>query len=79
MSTSSQAYITAAWLRENKDDNQTVINEHHSFTTNLSGNAGKLGIGLSSFLSEKLKLYGEAHYVKGRKKTVPSRYFRDTL
>ncbi len=67
MSTSSQAYITAAWLRENKDDNQTVINEHHSFTTDLSGNAGKLGIGLSSFLSEKLKLYGEAHYVKGRK------------
>ncbi|UNF44375.1 BafA family autotransporter [Bartonella krasnovii] len=67
MATSSQAYITAAWLRENKDDNQTVINEHHSFTTDLSGNAGKLGIGLSSFLSEKLKLYGEAHYVKGRK------------
>ncbi|WP_273754358.1 BafA family autotransporter [Bartonella sp. MM73XJBT.G] len=67
MATSSQAYITAAWLRENKDDNQTVINEHHSFTTDLSGNGGKLGIGLSSFVSEQLKLYGEAHYVKGRK------------
>uniref|UniRef100_UPI00235E1D54 autotransporter outer membrane beta-barrel domain-containing protein n=2 Tax=unclassified Bartonella TaxID=2645622 RepID=UPI00235E1D54 len=67
MATSSQAYITAAWLRENKDDNQTLINEHHSFTTDLSGNAGKLGIGLSSFVSEQLKLYGEAHYVKGRK------------
>ncbi|EJF86697.1 BafA family autotransporter [Bartonella rattimassiliensis] len=64
---SSLAYITAAWLRENKDDNQTLINQRHPFTTDLSGNAGKLGIGLSSFVSEKLKLYGEAHYVKGRK------------
>uniref|UniRef100_UPI00047DE96B autotransporter outer membrane beta-barrel domain-containing protein n=1 Tax=Bartonella elizabethae TaxID=807 RepID=UPI00047DE96B len=67
MASSSQAYITAAWLRENKDENQTVINERHAFTSDLSGNAGKLGIGLSSFVSEKLKLYGEAHYVKGRK------------
>nr|WP_256478123.1 BafA family autotransporter [Bartonella sp. B1099] len=67
VASSSQAYITAAWMRENKDDNQTVINERHAFTSDLSGNAGKLGIGLSSFVSEKLKLYGEAHYVKGRK------------
>ncbi|WP_375631745.1 BafA family autotransporter [Bartonella sp. AA74HLJMH] len=64
---SSFAYITAAWLRENKDDNQTLINQRHPFTTDLSGNAGKLGIGLSSLVSEKLKLYGEAHYIKGRK------------
>ncbi len=67
MDSSSLAYITAAWLRENKDDNQTLINQRHPFTTDLSGNAGKLGIGLSSLVSEKLKLYGEAHYVKGRK------------
>ncbi|EJF86115.1 outer membrane autotransporter barrel domain-containing protein [Bartonella rattimassiliensis 15908] len=45
----------------------SLINQRHPFTTDLSGNAGKLGIGLSSFVSEKLKLYGEAHYVKGRK------------
>ncbi|WP_375651545.1 BafA family autotransporter [Bartonella sp. LB28NMGDW] len=67
MDSSSLAYITAAWLREHKDDNHTLINQRHSFTTDLSGNAGKLGIGLSSLVSEKLKLYGEAHYVKGRK------------
>ncbi|WP_375611248.1 MULTISPECIES: BafA family autotransporter [unclassified Bartonella] len=67
MDSSSLAYITAAWLRENKDDNQTLINQRHPFTTDLSGNAGKLGLGLSSFVSEKLKLYGEAHYVKGHK------------
>ncbi|WP_375692189.1 BafA family autotransporter [Bartonella sp. AP4SXKL] len=67
MDSSSLAYITAAWLRENKDDNQTLINQRHPFTTGLSGNAGKLGIGLSSLVSEKLKLYGEAHYIKGRK------------
>ncbi|WP_375682328.1 BafA family autotransporter [Bartonella sp. AP40SXNS] len=67
MDSSSLAYITAAWLRENKNDNQTLINQRHPFTTDLSGNAGKLGIGLSSLVSEKLKLYGEAHYIKGRK------------
>ncbi|WP_273723316.1 BafA family autotransporter [Bartonella sp. AU18XJBT] len=67
MDFSSVAYITAAWLREHKDDNHTLINQRHSFTTDLSGNAGKLGVGLSSLVSEKLKLYGEAHYIKGRK------------
>ncbi len=65
--TSLMGYVTAAWLRENKDDNHTTINKQHQFVTDLSGNAGKLGIGLSSFLSDKLKLYAEAHYVKGHK------------
>ncbi|WP_273756486.1 BafA family autotransporter, partial [Bartonella sp. MM73XJBT] len=64
---SSLAYITAAWLREYKDDNHTTINQRHQFTTDLSGNAGKLGIGLSSLVSDHLKLYAQAHYVKGRK------------
>ncbi|PIT70061.1 autotransporter outer membrane beta-barrel domain-containing protein [Bartonella tribocorum] len=67
MAFSSLAYITAAWLREHKDDNQTLINHQHPFSTDLSGNAGKLGIGFSSLVSEKLKFYGEAHYIKGRK------------
>ncbi len=65
--TSLMSYVTAAWLRENKDDNHTTINKQHQFVTDLSGNAGKLGIGLSSSLSDKLKLYAEAHYVKGHK------------
>ncbi|MET3590598.1 outer membrane autotransporter protein, partial [Bartonella silvatica] len=63
---SSLFYFTASWLRENKDDNHTKINEIHQFTTDLSGNAGKLGVGLSHFMSDKLKLYAQAHYVKGR-------------
>ncbi|MBB4076105.1 outer membrane autotransporter protein [Bartonella fuyuanensis] len=67
MASSSFAYITAAWLRENKDNNHALINRRHSFTSDLSGNAGKLGVGLSSLVGEKLKFYGEAHYVKGRK------------
>ncbi|MBB5074302.1 outer membrane autotransporter protein, partial [Bartonella callosciuri] len=64
---SSLAYLTAAWLRENKDDNHTTINQQHQFTTDLSGNAGKIGFGLSSLVSDKLKLYARAHYIKGRK------------
>ncbi|WP_019222118.1 autotransporter outer membrane beta-barrel domain-containing protein, partial [Bartonella senegalensis] len=63
----SMAYITAAWVRENKDGNHTTINKLHKFVTDLSGNFGKLGVGLSSLVSEKLKLYGEMQYVKGEK------------
>ncbi|WP_035008893.1 BafA family autotransporter [Bartonella vinsonii] len=65
--TSLTAYITAAWLRENINNNHTTINNQHQFITDLSGNAGKLGIGLNSFVNDKLKLYAEAHYLKGHK------------
>ncbi|WP_332060386.1 BafA family autotransporter [Bartonella sp. CB74] len=65
--TSSMAYITAAWLRENINNNHTTINKHHKFITDLSGNFGKLGIGLSGSVSDRLKLYAEGHYLKGRK------------
>lgn len=61
------AYITAAWLRENRDSNYTTINNRHKFITDLSGNAGKLGIGLNSFVNDNLTLYAEAHYLKGQK------------
>ncbi|WP_019220452.1 BafA family autotransporter [Bartonella senegalensis] len=65
--TSLKAYITAAWLRENVNNNHTTINNRHKFITDLSGNAGKLGIGLNSFVNDKLTLYAEAHYLKGHK------------
>ncbi|ATP13118.1 BafA family autotransporter [Bartonella henselae] len=61
------AYITAAWLRENINNNHTTINNRHKFITDLSGNAGKLGIGLNSFVNDNLTLYAEAHYLKGHK------------
>ncbi|EJF81888.1 BafA family autotransporter [Bartonella doshiae] len=67
MDVSSMAYITAAWVRENRKGNHVTINEQHKFTTDLSGNVGKLGIGLSSFVSDKLKFYAQAHYLQGRK------------
>ncbi len=65
--TPSMAYVTAAWLRENIDKNHTTINKEHKFITDLSGNAGKLGIGLSSFINDKLMFYVEANYSKGHK------------
>ncbi|WP_208433478.1 BafA family autotransporter [Bartonella doshiae] len=67
MDVSSMAYITAAWVRENRKGNHVTINEQHKFTTDLSGNVGKLGIGLSSFVSDKLKFYAQAHYLQGHK------------
>nr|WP_281432490.1 autotransporter outer membrane beta-barrel domain-containing protein [Bartonella taylorii] len=30
-------------------------------------NASKVGVGLSSLVSDRLELYAEAHYVKGHK------------
>ncbi|GAA4659540.1 BafA family autotransporter [Bartonella pachyuromydis] len=65
--TSLTAYIMAAWLRENVNNNHTTINNRHKFITDLSGNAGKLGIGVNSLVNDKLTLYAEAHYLKGHK------------
>ncbi|WP_455482418.1 BafA family autotransporter [Bartonella sp. B35(2025)] len=67
MDTPSVAYIAAAWLRENIEHNHTTINKQHKFTTDLSGNSGKFGVGLSSFVSDRLKFYAEAYYLKGHK------------
>ncbi|MDD9334281.1 MAG: autotransporter outer membrane beta-barrel domain-containing protein, partial [Bartonella sp.] len=60
-------YITTAWLREYIDRNHTTINNQHKFITNLSRDAGKLGIGLHSLIGNNLSLYAETHYLKGRK------------
>ncbi len=44
-----------------------MINHLHQFSTGLSGNAGKIGVGLSSLVRDGLKFYAEAHYVKRHK------------
>lgn len=62
-------YVTAAWLREYIDNNHTMINKRHKFITDLSDNAGKLAIGLNSFVSKNLTFYTEAQYLKGYKMT----------
>ncbi|MET3560852.1 outer membrane autotransporter protein [Bartonella japonica] len=65
--TALTAYITAAWLRENINNNHTTINNRHKFITDFSGNAGKLGVGLNNSVNDKLMFYAEAHYLKGHK------------
>ncbi|AQX21528.1 outer membrane autotransporter barrel domain-containing protein [Bartonella sp. CDC_skunk] len=60
-------YITTAWLREYIDRNHTTINNQHKFITDLSRDAGKLGIGLHSLIGDNLSLYAEAQYLKGHK------------
>ncbi|UNF39362.1 BafA family autotransporter [Bartonella krasnovii] len=65
--TSLTAYIMAAWLRENINNNHAIINNQHKFITDLSGSAGKLGIGLNSLVNDNLTLYAEAYYLKGHK------------
>ncbi|WP_026088272.1 BafA family autotransporter [Bartonella rattaustraliani] len=65
--TSLSAYIMAAWLRENVNNNHTTINDRHKFVTDLSGSAGKLGVGLNNSVNDNLSLYAEVHYLKGHK------------
>ncbi|MBB4076104.1 outer membrane autotransporter protein [Bartonella fuyuanensis] len=65
--TSLTAYIMAAWLRENIDNNYMTINNQYKFITDLSGSAGKLGIGLNGSVNDKLTLYAETHYLSGHK------------
>ncbi|AQX23039.1 MULTISPECIES: autotransporter outer membrane beta-barrel domain-containing protein [unclassified Bartonella] len=60
-------YITTAWLREYIDRNHTIINNQHKFITDLSRDAGKLGIGLHSLIGDNLSLYAETQYLKGHK------------
>ncbi|WP_455474535.1 BafA family autotransporter [Bartonella sp. B30(2025)] len=61
------AYITGAWVHENMNNNNTVINKQHKFITDLSGSAGKVGIGFKSVVNDNLSLYMEADYLKGSK------------
>ncbi|WP_455475616.1 BafA family autotransporter [Bartonella sp. B17] len=67
MHTPSMAYIMVAWVRENIDKNYTTINKQHKFITDLSGNSGKFGVGMNSFVSDRLMLFVEANYLKGQK------------
>ncbi|MCZ2203778.1 BafA family autotransporter [Bartonella sp. A05] len=65
---SLMTYVTAAWLHQYIDSNHTTINKWHQFTTDLSDNAGKIGIGLKGSISDNLTFYGEAYYLKGQKR-----------
>ncbi|WP_455474536.1 BafA family autotransporter [Bartonella sp. B30(2025)] len=65
--TPSVAYIMASWVRENITKNYTTINKQHKFITDLSGHAGKLGIGLNSSISDRLMVFAEASYLQGQK------------
>ncbi|WP_455474534.1 autotransporter outer membrane beta-barrel domain-containing protein [Bartonella sp. B30(2025)] len=65
--TPSVAYIMASWVRENITKNYTTINKQHKFVTDLSGHAGKLGIGLNSSISDRLMVFAEASYLQGQK------------
>ncbi|WP_455474533.1 BafA family autotransporter [Bartonella sp. B30(2025)] len=74
--TPSVAYIMASWVRENITKNYTTINKQHKFITDLSGHAGKLGIGLNSSISDRLMVFAEASYLQGQK---VKRSFQGTL
>ncbi|SFC09003.1 Adhesin/invasin TibA autotransporter precursor [Pragia fontium] len=64
-------YIKAAWVHEYIDNNSTVINDRNKFTTNLSGDMGKVGVGIDAKVSKQVNLFAEVDYAKGNKIEAP--------
>lgn len=64
-------YFKAAWVHEYVDNNSTTINERNTFTTNLSGDMGKAGIGINASFNKELTLFAEVDYAKGNKQEDP--------
>lgn len=64
-------YIKAAWVHEYIDNNNTVINQRNRFTTDLSGDMAKVGLGVDARLSRQVTLFAEVDYAKGSKIEVP--------
>lgn len=69
--TSITPYFKAAWVHEYVDNNSTTINQRNTFTTNLSGDLGKAGIGVSASFNKELSLFAELDYAKGNKQEDP--------
>ncbi|QBH97645.1 autotransporter outer membrane beta-barrel domain-containing protein [Limnobaculum zhutongyuii] len=64
-------YIKAAWVHEYIDNNSSVINQRNKFTTDLSGDMAKAGLGVDARLSRQVTLFAEVDYAKGSKVEVP--------
>ena len=64
-------YIKAAWLHEYVDNNKSKINDRNTFVTDLSGDMGKVGVGINSSFNKELSIFAEVDYAKGNKQEDP--------
>lgn len=67
-------YVRAAWVHEYTNSNNVVINHFNSFSTDLSGDRLKLGLGVNTQLSEQIALYGEIGLGWGNKIDTPIKF-----
>lgn len=67
-------YVKVAWIHEYIDNNKTVVNGVNRFTTDLSGDAGKVGLGVSTNLyNNRMSIFGEVNYTNGNRGESPVR------
>lgn len=64
-------YFKAAWVHEYVDNNSTTINDRNAFTTDLSGDMGKAGLGVNASFNKELSIFAEIDYAKGDKQEDP--------
>ena len=64
-------YFKAAWVHEYVDNNSTTINDRNTFTTDLSGDIVKTGLGVNASFNKELSLFAEVDYAKGSKQEDP--------
>lgn len=68
-------YVKAAWVHEYISGNSTRINGLYSFDTDLSGNMGKLGVGVNANLFQgRAAVFGELNYGAGNKVDAPIQF-----
>ncbi|GAA5103329.1 autotransporter outer membrane beta-barrel domain-containing protein [Wohlfahrtiimonas larvae] len=64
-------YIKAAWSRENMDNNKVRFNNVKTFKNDLSGNVGKYGVGVSTLIDKKVRVFLETNYRRGSNVKTP--------
>ncbi|SQI42829.1 Adhesin/invasin TibA autotransporter precursor [Leminorella richardii] len=64
-------YVKAAWVREYIDNNKVTINDRNTFNTDLSGDMGKYGVGVSAIVNKEISVFAEVDYAKGGDREDP--------
>ncbi|KNC89769.1 autotransporter outer membrane beta-barrel domain-containing protein [Trabulsiella odontotermitis] len=65
-------YFKAAWEHEYIDNNSTLINNRNAFTSDLSGDMGKIGLGVNTSFNKELTVFAEIDYAKGNRQENPA-------
>ena len=59
-----QPYLRAAYVHEFSKNNEVKVNDN-VFNNDLSGSRGKLGVGMTMTMTQKIKVYADVEYSKG--------------